>query len=187
MSAWPSLPPCPSAKSRCSRALVYLALRSNWNEQPRSWGKPPCPGCTGSETRKDQSWALCWAVAGEPEKGCRGGGSGALELRRCHPAEAVHPFLPHRRKSECVGWGKSSSHPERLSSWFRSLKLGEASLGPPSDLQGPMAWGPVILKVDVAVLLKAILKQPSVSPAVLRSQATQPSAWRCWAGQGPGY
>lgn len=124
---------------------------------------------------------------GSQKRGAKVGAAGLWSRGGVHPAEAVHPFLPHRRKSECVGWGKSSSHPERLSSWFPSLKLGKAGLGPPSDLQGPMVWGLVILKVDVAVLLKAILKQPFVSPAVLRSQATQPSAWRCWAGQGPGY
>lgn len=95
-------------------------------------------------------------------------------------AEAAH-LLPSTQEEvkECAGWGKSSRNPERPSSWFPSLRLSEADLGVslrPPETHGVGGGLPIILKVDVPVLLKAILKQPFLSPAALRSQAIEPSA-----------
>lgn len=76
----------------------------------------------------------------------------------------------------CAGWGRVHVTQKACLAWLPSLKLdkqGGASLRPPENRGAEGRGGretPIILKMDMAVLLKVILKQTFLS------QAFQPRA-----------
>lgn len=74
-------------------------------------------------------------------------------------------FLPHRRKSKCVlGRGRVQATQKACLAWFPNLKLDKQGWGLPQTSRDPWCQGrgrkeaPIIPQVDMAVLLKVILK-----------------------------